>query len=80
MTIDPRIGMWLSIVAAIVSALVAGGAEFTDIFGPDRAKAILAFLGIINAVINAVNAALHAIPSQSGPVAAKQFLLGPKAP
>ena len=79
MTIDPRVGLYVSIVAAILSALIAGGATFTDMFGPDNAKIILGILGLANAVINAVNAILHAIPSQAGPQAAKEFPLGPKA-
>jgi phage-related protein len=78
MTIDPRVGLWLSIIAAVVSALVAGGAEFTDIFGAQNAKMIIGILGIINTIINAINAILHAIPSQRGPVGAAQFPLGPK--
>ena len=78
MTINPRWGLWLSIIASVVSALVAGGAQFTDLFGPENSKTILAFLGLANTVVNAVNAVLHAIPAQSlpGPTAA-QFPLGP---
>ncbi len=79
MTIDPRIGLWLSIVAAVVSALVAGGAEFTTIFGDQNGKMILAILGLVNTVINGINAVLHAIPAQSpGPAGAGKFPLGPK--
>jgi len=76
MTIDPRIGMWLSIFAAAVSALVAAGAEFTNVFGPDNAKIILGILGLFNVVLNSVNAVLHAIPGMPGPKGAKQYPLG----
>lgn len=80
MTFDPRISMWFCIVAAIISALVASGAEFTDIFGAQNTKLILAILGLVNTVINAVNAVLHAIPATSPPNAATaaKFALGPK--
>jgi len=78
MTINPRWGLWLSMIAAVVSALVAGGAQFTDLFGPENSKTILAFLGLANTVVNAVNAVLHAIPAQSLPApTAAQFPLGP---
>lgn len=76
MTINPKVGMWVSIIAAIVSALLLSGAEFTTIFGAGNTEKILAGLGIINAIINGANAVLHMIPSQSG--AAAEFPLGPK--
>ena len=70
--------MWISIIAAIISALMLCGAEFTTIFGDIGTAKILAVLGIFNAVINGANAILHAIPSQTGPVGAAQFPLGPE--
>lgn len=78
MTINPKIGMWLCIIAAIISALVAIPTTFTDIFGPDNAKVVLGVLGLLNTITNAVNAVLHAIPSVSGPAGAAEFPLGPK--
>jgi hypothetical protein len=69
--------MWLSIAAAIVSALLLMGAEFTTIFGADTSGKILAVLGIFNVVVNGVNGVLHAIPSVSGPAGLAQFPLGP---
>lgn len=78
MTLDPRIGVYVSIVAAIISTLVLCGAEFTTIFGSADTAKILAVLGILNAVINGVNAVLHMIPSKNTPDAAKEFALGPK--
>ena len=71
--------MWVSIVAAIISALVLCGTELTTIFGADTTAKILAGLGIVNAVINGANAVLHMIPSASTPQALAQFALGPKA-
>jgi len=71
--------MWISIIAALVSALLLCGAEFTTIFGEGNTDKILAALGIVNAIINGVNAVLHAIPAQTpAPATAHQFLLGPK--
>lgn len=74
MTVDPKYGAYLSIIAAIVSVLVLCGAEFTTLFGDIATAKILAALGIANAVINAVNGVLHMIPSKLD----AQFLLGPK--
>lgn len=78
MTIDPRWGMWISVVGVIASVLVLCGAEFTTLFGSADTNKILAALSIVNAVINGVNGVLHMIPSAPGPAAAKLFLLGPK--
>jgi hypothetical protein len=77
MTINPKWGMWVSIAAAIISALLLCGAEFTTIFGATVDAQILAALGIFNAIINGANAVLHMIPSQTGPAGAAQFPLGP---
>lgn len=77
MTINPKWGMWMSIVAAVVSALMLCGAQFTTLFGETSELKILAILVIFNAIINGVNAVLHMIPSQSGAVGASQFPLGP---
>ena len=78
MQIDPRWGFWLSIVAAIVSALIAGATELTDIFGQADAHKINAVLILANTVINGVNAVLHAIPSKPGPAALSEFYLASK--
>ncbi len=80
MTIDPRIGFWFSVTAALVSGLLLSGAELTTLFGDVSTAKILATLGIGNVVINALNAVLHAIPSAPPATAdsANKFLLGPK--
>ena len=79
MTINPKWGMWLSIAAAIVSALLLMGTEFTTLFGADTSGKILAALGIFNVIVNAANGILHAIPSSipATPAAAAVFPLGP---
>ena len=81
MLISPKIGMWLSIAAAIISALMLCGAEFTTLFGDISTAKILAALGIFNAISLGANAILHAIPaSQPNTTAqANQFPLGPTA-
>jgi hypothetical protein len=79
MTLDPRISFWFSLIAALVSGLLAAGAEFTDIFGADTGKKILAVLAIVNTMVNALNAALHMIPSKNTPEDSNKFLLGPAA-
>ena len=79
MIIDPRWGVWLSIVAALGSVFVLCGAEFTTLFGTIATAKILAALGIVNAGINGVNGVLHMIPAQKNlsPSQADKFALGP---
>ncbi|MDE2101785.1 MAG: hypothetical protein KGL39_31350 [Patescibacteria group bacterium] len=78
MTINPKVGMWLSIVLSAIAFLATAGTELTTIFGPATASAILAACALLMGIGNAINAVLHAIPSISGPVGAAQFPLGPK--
>jgi hypothetical protein len=80
MTISPKVGMWISIIAAIVSGLMLCGAEFTTLFGEGNTDKILAVLGLLNTVINGANAILHMIPSASTPAALNAFPLGPAVP
>ena len=77
MTVDPRIGMWLSIVLAVMGFLGGAGSQFTDLgLSPATVKAILAGDVLLLGIGNAVNAVLHAIPSKQG--AGNEFPLGPK--
>ena len=76
MTLDPRIGVYFSIGAAIISVLLLCGAEFTTLFGTVSTEKLLAALAIVNAVVNAINGVLHMIPSK--PNATNEFPLGPK--
>lgn len=78
MTIDPRWGVYFSVIMLVVSALGVCGTQFTTLFGPDMSTKILAGLAVLNAVNGAVNTVLHMIPSKSG--AANEFALGPAAP
>ena len=79
MIVNPKWGMWLSIIAAVVSVLVLCGAEFTTLFGSIATSKILAGLGIVNAVINGINGVLHMIPGSAPTTVAgaNQFPLGP---
>lgn len=80
MTINPKIGMWLSILAALGTVLVLCGTEFTTLFGAIATAKILAALGIFNVAANAVNGVLHMMPASAAiqPSVAAQFPLGPK--
>jgi len=78
MTINPKWGVWISIAAAIISALLLSGTELTTLFGADDTNKILAALGIFNVIINGANGILHMIPSVTGPAGAAEFPLGPK--
>lgn len=76
MTIDPRIGMWLSIALAVIGFLSGAGTQLTAIFGPQATNIILAVAVLLMGLGNAVNAVLHMIPSKPG--ATNEFPLGPK--
>ena len=78
MTIDPRVGFWLSITLAVLAFLSGAGATFTDLFGAAHAHAIIGLIGLVMGIGNSINAVLHAIPSKPG--AANEFLLGPAPP
>jgi hypothetical protein len=78
MTIDPRVGMWLSIVLTTIAVLTTAGTQLTTLFGQSAATLILAACVILMGIGNAVNAVLHAIPSVSGPQAAAQFSSRPQ--
>jgi hypothetical protein len=78
MTLDPRISMWISIVAAVLAFTGASTAELTTFLSPHAANLVVGACAFFGGLINAINAVLHMIPSQSGPVGAAQFPLGPK--
>ena len=80
MTINPKVGVYFSIFLAVIGALSGAGTEFTSIFGEHTANQILAGDALLLSAGTAVNAVLHMIPSQSGPVGDAEFPLGPKAP
>lgn len=77
MTVNPKWGMWLSILLAVIAVLAGGSTQLTTLFGEHTANAILAISVLLLGAGNAVNAVLHAIPSQSGPAGASEFPLGP---
>jgi len=69
-TVNPKTAMALNIALAIVSALAGAGAMFTDVFGADLAKIIVASCGLAGLVLGAINTALHALSTRTeGPVA-----------
>lgn len=76
MTIDPRVGFYLSISLAVIGFLAGAGTQFTTLFGDHTANIILAICVLVLGCGNAVNAVLHAIPSKPG--ALNEFPLGPK--
>jgi hypothetical protein len=77
MTIDPRIGMWLSIGLALIGFIAGAGSQLTTIFGEHTTNIILAVSALVLGAGNAINAVLHMIPSIPGPAGAKEFPLGP---
>ncbi len=86
MTIDPRISFWFSVVCAIIAALIAVDTKtFVTLFG-NNADKVTAILGILGAVLAAINAVLHAIPSSGAALTKEQeaadlkkFYLAPKS-
>jgi hypothetical protein len=81
MTIDPRIGFWLSVVLAVIGVFAASTTQLTTLFGQHTAEVILALTALLMSVGNAVNAILHAMPAQIPTTVANadKFLLGPKS-
>ena len=75
MTLDPRIGMYLSIATAILLIIAGASSTLTDLFDPTTAKKLVAGATFFGGIMSAVSAVLHAIPSQPG--ATQQFPLGP---
>ena len=82
MTIDPRVGFYLSICLAIFGVLTTGGTQLIVLFGEHTTSVIIALAMLLMTIGNAVNAVLHAIPSSVPPTAAaaKEFPLGPSVP
>jgi len=80
MTIDPRVGMYMSIGLAVIGVLGGFSDQFTTVFGAHATAIILAVAYMLMTVGNAVNGVLHAIPSKSTPAALASFPLGPGAP
>jgi len=78
MTIDPRVGFYLSLALAILGFLSGSSAALTDLMGPEHIKPIMAIIGLTVGIGNSINAVLHAIPSKSGPDALKEFYLAKK--
>lgn len=76
MTIDPRVGFYLSITLAVIGFVAGAGTQLTTLFGTTVANDILAVSVLVLGAGSAVSAVLHAIPSKPG--AANEFPLGPK--
>ena len=60
----------LSIIAAVLAALVAATAQLTDIFGPTTAKTIVSAASLANMVLTGILAGLTSQKSQIQNVAA----------
>jgi len=82
MTIDPRIGFWLGVIASLLvaSSTGAGAASLTVIFGVAIATKIAAACAYFGFMCTIVVTALHGVPSANTPQAQKAFLFGPKTP
>jgi len=78
MTISPKVGIWISVIAALLSFIAISTAQLTTLFDAATANHITAWAAFLGGAINAVNAVLHMIPSASTPQALAQFPLGPK--
>jgi uncharacterized membrane protein len=74
MTVDPKVGMWLSVLAAIILFLAAAPASLADVFGAVPAGKIVSIATLSGGIISAVNAVLHVIPAPAG----TKYMLGPK--
>jgi hypothetical protein len=77
-TINPKWGIALSVLLAVLAFLATSQDTISELFGPNATPKVIALITLTLGIGNAINAVLHAIPSQSGPAGAAQFPLGPK--
>ena len=77
MTLNPRVGMYLSLAAALLLFAAGASTQLTDLFNPVVARKIVAGATFLGGLVSAANAVLHAIPSEPGKNA--EFPLGPKS-
>ncbi len=68
----------MSLLTAVLSALIGAGATLTDVFGAANGKMVLAILMLANVIISSINTVLHAIPSKSSGL--NDFYLGTGKP
>lgn len=82
MTIDPRIGFWLGIVAGVLvfSATGPGAAELLSILGPSAGGIVVGICGYLAGILALVAGALHSIPSGNTAADSAKFYLGPTSP
>jgi hypothetical protein len=80
MTINPRVGLYLSLLGVILGVLATAGASLTTIFGAHGAEIIAAAAPLLLTIISGVNGVLHMIPSADTPAATAKFMLGPSPP
>jgi|HubBroStandDraft_5_1064220.scaffolds.fasta_scaffold547666_2 hypothetical protein len=72
MNIDPKTSMILNIVIAVLGVLAGAGAYFTTIFGQQMGQTVVMTIGLVLAVLGAINGVLHASStSEPGPLASK---------
>lgn len=70
MNIDPKTSMIINLIIAVLGVLAGAGAYFTTMFGQSTGQAIVGTLGLVLAVLGAVNGVLHASSSPvAGPIA-----------
>jgi len=75
MTLDPRVSVYLNLIVIALTSLIGGTVYWDSLFSADVTAKILAILGLVILVLNAI---LHAIPSTNNPDDSKKFFLGPK--
>ena len=70
--LDPKVGMWLNIAAALAAYIASSAAAFTTLFGEGPTQKVVAIAGLAGGAIATVNAVLHAASSNStGPMVSK---------
>jgi hypothetical protein len=78
MTLNPKWGIYLSLISAFLIFTAGASTQLTDLFSPEIAHKIVSACIYFGGAIAAINGVLHMIPSQTGAAAAAQFPLGPK--
>ena len=80
MILDPRIGFWLGLTAAVLvfSSTGAGASELSDVFGAVIGAKISGACAYLGGMATLVVGLLHGVPSGNAPNDAQKFYMGPK--
>jgi len=81
MTLNPRVGLYLSILGVIIGVFAnLSHDQIVAMFGAAGGGFVSAWAPALMTMLLGVNGILHMIPAADTPAAAQKFMLGPSAP